>query len=374
MKIGGATMKVNYRQISILIFLSFISLKLLALPSLMYAESGTTGLIGTIVLMMIDFIYAIMLVDILKKCKYKSLVELLDNLFGKVISRLILICFALRFAVNLALLTNGLEFFIIENLYTNLNWLVYILPMLAIVGFMMYKGIRNIGRVSELEYVIIVTGCIYITLKSISAVTPYFILPFFENGIRPVLNAGYSHICWFGSATFIIVLVGKVDFQQEKKKKLEFMLFFSIILVSFMHFVFYCLFDKTSALHGFAISAIGQYNTNATLTGELAWLVMSLWIITQIVQIALYGYCIVECLTMVFGGKAKYAWVMFVNLFLLVWCYLNEKTIHLENVFFSNYLIIPVFIVQYILPIIIFVFELIRRHKVVKNEKVKAHI
>ena len=48
------TTKINYRQTCILVFLSQIALKFLALPSLMYMESGNESMCIALVMMITE--------------------------------------------------------------------------------------------------------------------------------------------------------------------------------------------------------------------------------------------------------------------------------------------------------------------------------
>ena len=60
-------MKINYRQLSIITFMSFIALKFLALPSLLYIESKNMSMFVSLILMIIDGLYAFVILDLMKK-------------------------------------------------------------------------------------------------------------------------------------------------------------------------------------------------------------------------------------------------------------------------------------------------------------------
>ena len=60
---SGDSMKINYRQLSIMVFMSFIALKFLALPSLLYVESKNMSMLVALALMLIDGIYVFVLLD-----------------------------------------------------------------------------------------------------------------------------------------------------------------------------------------------------------------------------------------------------------------------------------------------------------------------
>ena len=156
-------MTINYRQVSVLTLLSLISMKFLALPSLMYLESDNMTWFVTLVLMLIDAVFAFLILSLIKRSGSKNLFEFLKEIFRTVFSKLILALLIFRYFVAFTNLTNGLEFFIEENFYHTFNWPIFIIPMAIVTGFMCYKGIRNIGRVSEIFVWAIVFSCVYIS-------------------------------------------------------------------------------------------------------------------------------------------------------------------------------------------------------------------
>ena len=176
-------MKINYRQLSIMVFMSFIALKFLALPSLMYVISGNMSYLVALVLMIVDGLYVFLILDLMKKSGQKNLYEFMRECLGPVLSKIILIVLIIKYALVSANISKGLEFFVVENLYTEFNWVVFVLPLIILVGFMVYKGIRNIARVSEMICWAIVVGVIYIGLKAIAGVDILSYLPMFHDGV-----------------------------------------------------------------------------------------------------------------------------------------------------------------------------------------------
>ncbi len=369
-------MKINYRQMSILVFMCFISLKLLALPSLLYVDARNMGWFVSLVLMILDAIYAFMIIDLIKKNQDKNVYEFMKNTVGTFIAKLFLIILGFRFLLIVANISKGLEFFVIENFYTEFKWLIFIIPLLILISFMVYKGIRNIARVSELMYIPIAIGVLYIALKSISHVDALTFLPLFKDGVKPVFEASYHHMCWFGSSTFLIMLFGRVDFEKERKRKLVFYIIIAILIIQLMFFVFYGLYETTSPTHTYAISDVSQFISERSSIDALSWLISSFWIVGQVLQIAIYGFCFVQCFKSVFNVKSQNLAVFILCVILFGWSYLGEKTINLESIFFSDWLNILMIATQYIIPLILFIVDLFKRmkRKVVKYEKVENNI
>ena len=83
-------MKISYRQLSVLVFMSFIALKFLALPSLLYEISGNMSIFVAFVLMLVDGFYVYLLLGLMKKCNEKNIFDFMRKCFGTVITKFFL--------------------------------------------------------------------------------------------------------------------------------------------------------------------------------------------------------------------------------------------------------------------------------------------
>lgn len=380
-------MKINYRQLSIIVFMSFIALKLLALPSLLYKQAGNVTWFVILILMIIDAVYAYFIISLMKKNQEKNIYEFMKNTIGVVLTKVLMFLLMLKFLLVVANLVKGLEFFVAENLYNKLDWIIFYLPLIALVSFLIYKGVRNIARVSEVFFFAIIIGCVYIGLKAVASVDLLAFLPMFKDGFAPLLNCAYTHLSWFGSSTFLFLLFGKVDFSNEKKSMLIKYMIYAILLVQFLTFIFLGLFDITAPIHNFCISDISQFYSGIQSTDEISWLVVSLWVVAQAVQIAIYSYCLMLTIMFTFKIKNKTFPIILVSGFILLLGYASEKTVNLEQIFFSDFASILTIISQYLIPIILFIGYMLRTNKekrievskttkktVVENEKIENHI
>ncbi len=355
-----------------MVFMSFIALKFLALPSLLYMESKNMSMFVALALMIVDGLYVFILLDLMKKSGEKNIYEFMKSCVGTFFTKIILIILILKYALVVGNISKGLEFFVVENLYSEYNWFVFVLPLMILVGFMVYKGVRNIARVGEIVCWAIVIGLIYIALKALSGVDVLSFLPFFKDGFKPLVNSAWIHLSWFGSATFMFMLFGFVDFREEKKSRMIKYIIFAILIVQLLYFVFYGLFGVTCPTHNYCISDISQFSSTYSAIDELSWLVVSMWIVAQAIQLALFSYCIAQALKFLFDMKDNWIPTIIVMLYLLAWSFIGENTIRMEQIFFTPYASIITFVAQYVLPIILEVAYSIK-HRVGKNKMRLKH-
>lgn len=367
-------MKINYRQMSILVFMSFIAVKLLALPSWLYIDSKNMSWLVVVVLMTIDMLFGLIIINLMKKTECKNFFEFLKSLFGQIGSRLILLLLSIKYMVVLALLEKGLEFFILENLYEDFSWFVYGLPLIAICGFMVYKGIRNIARVAEFFWVIIIVGCIFIAIRAISGVDFKEFLPLFSEGPEPIVKSSFYHLSWFGASSFIFMLYGKVDFKSRSHVKPILFMLGAIALVMTLVVIFYGLFGNTSPLHQFCLSDISQYTKDNSSISELSWFVVCLWIVAQIIQISLYGFCFVSAVMYTFNIHNRVIGVSALVLFIFLWKGISYYIVDSEKIFLSGITSSITIASDYILPIILIIANGIKESKRRGYEKNKNSI
>ena len=353
-----------------MVFLSFVALKFFALPGVMYTHAENMSWVVTLSLVLIDGLYTLWILSLMKKNQSKNFLEFLTDIMGPVFARILLIILLVKYALLAGHIVKGLDLFVVENLYAKLDWYIYILPLMGLIGFMIYKGIRNIGRVSELIVWPIAIGCIYIGFKGLSGVEWMEFLPFFKDGFAPLLKCSYSYISWFGSSVFLFALFGYVDFETEKKSTIFKYLFLALFVIMLLHIVFYGLFGRVSPTHGYCISDVGQYSAERSSVDELSWLVVSLWIVAQVVQLALFCFCMSKCIQFIFNAKMSIWSDLSVVGFLFAWSLTGERIVKLEKIYFSNFLSILTIVTQYILPIILWIgFSINEKQKRRKNEK-----
>lgn len=369
-------MKINYRQMSICVFMSFISVKLLAMPGWMYIESGINSWFVALVMMLIDLLYGLLIVELMKKCECRNIYEFMREIVGVVLAKIFLIFFGLKMLLVIGNLGKGMELFVTDNLYEEFQWILFGIPLLIVTTFMMYKGIRNIGRVMEVFWLAIVAGCIFIALKSCADVEILSFLPLFRDGAMPLLRSAFIHAGYFGSSTFLLLLYGDVDLKKGKTHNVAWYMLGAVVFVVGVMVVYYGLFDKTSPMYQFCLSDISQFESTRSTVGELNWLIVALWIVAQTIMFAMYGYCFTKVVSYLFHTTNPTPGILVVDIYILIWGFISSKAIHAEYLFISPFASWMTIITEYIIPLILWLGFWVKRRKEkkVKYEKTKNHI
>ena len=115
-------MKISYRQMSVMLFLSFIALKFLVLPSVLYLESTNSSWFVVLIFMIIDGLYALLIINLMRKNQNTNIYDFIKETLGTFLAKLLLSILALQFFLQIANIVKGLEFFVTENFYNNFHW------------------------------------------------------------------------------------------------------------------------------------------------------------------------------------------------------------------------------------------------------------
>ena len=364
-------MKMSYRQASIIIFYMLVAFKVLSLPSLMYQTCKNDGYLAVFIMMLVDAVLIWASLKILKQAKDKNIYDFIKEKTGCVIAKILVIALTLVPLIHLGIKTKGLEWFLVKNLYTKFEWFQFAIPMALITCYMIYKGVRNIGRVSEFFIWVIVIGVLIIIIRGFSSVDWSFFLPILSKGVKPVLNAIYDYLAWFGIGGELLLFAGCIDFNQEKKSKVFFYSAIAIILVQLVLWCFYGAYGVMSSTHNFAISDISQISNANIALDELSWLIVTVWAIAQILHVAIYGYLFCRGLQLIFNIKNDTVATLILFVTLIVWIFWGEHTIALEKLFLHEVVVWVMIAGQYITPLIVFVLSFVKKKSGAIKSKTK---
>lgn len=158
----------------------------------------------------------------------KTLVEILRNQFGKIFGTIVAVFYIWYFIHLAALVTRNFGEYMITTNYTETPILFIIICCMVVVAYGIKKGLEVMVRPSEILVPIIIFFVLLLTIALIKRYNYTNLLPFLENGIKPVLKSSFS--VWtfpFGeTVTFLMVF----PFLNQKKKLLK--ISFSAVLVT----------------------------------------------------------------------------------------------------------------------------------------------
>lgn len=355
--------KVNFRQVSIIIFYLLVSLKFLALPSLVYQDAGADSWLVFLVMALVDIGLIWVSIYLIRTANEKNLYEFLKNRIGVIFTKIVLILFFVVFVLDILDGITGIYRLLVEDFYTDIKWYNYIVPLLCLISFMAYKGIRNIGRVCEIFVWVVIVALVFVIFKSLAEFDFFFFLPGFTKGVTPVFKSIITHISWFGSPIAIIFFIGDVDKLTYKKSMLWKYILIAIFEIFILITVFYGVFKDTAGMHSFAMSDLSQVANESTAIDEISWFTVIVWVLAQILSLSIIFYASVGCLRYIFNIGNSWLPILIINTLIVIYMNVDSLTVSLEKNFFTPPVLIAEWVTKIGVMLAIFIANLIYQKK-----------
>lgn len=354
---------ITHRQFAIIIFLSMIALNFLTLPALMYSIAGHNSIITIFIGMIIDVILIMIAYKLLKDSKEKNFYEYSKKYLGTIATKGITILLLVGFLIQLFISSYELFYYISDNLYDEMRWIIFSFPLVTCIGITAYRGIRNIARSSEYLFIFIVVGVTIIMIKGVPNaqffLVPETIIPELEN----IFSAYFSYSAWIGSASIIYLMFGKIDFSTPKKSYIFWAVAGSIVLTQIVVFIFYGLFQVTANQHYFALADISQISSTASSLYRLQWLIISIWIVELLIYSSILLYCCSKCLRFTLPFLSKDLSIVLLMIAILVWLYFSYTNNNIVNYLSNTTISIIILSYNFIPPIILGTARLLKGRK-----------
>lgn len=345
--------KVSVSQLALLILLVMMGGKFLTLPSILAEDVGHDSWLVICFAFLWD---AICLAFLLWAVKINTSNLSFDGVVNLTLSKWackpILIVFFVLFVSKIIVLLDSCYKTFAVTFDVNTNWILFVIPIMAVAGFAIYRGFNSIARVSQVLFALIILSIIAILIYPITKTQFASLTPIGEAGWGNIVGTAFNHSFWFSDYIFIYFVFGDI----KRSKKL-----FSPIFVSFsvgvamtvlLNAVFVALFGSFAPNVDIAMSKIGLFALSTSSVGRWDWLTFTVWLTSVIIKVIVYTFCAYRCIEKLFeryfGGVNLF--VMGALTLLLMLPMFISATTFVQT--FVQWCILPFALVQYLLPLL----------------------
>ena len=353
--------KINSRQLCFIILTLSSVGKLFFLPGLISGMAEEGLIISTLINYVLDFSLLLIILGLYNKSSKGSFYKVLEDVFGKKISKIILVFYAIFFIVKVIIPMieekNSIEFTFYE---TQPNVLTFI-PIFIITFYISIKGIKSFGKGLEIVTPIFLVGVLTIILLSFTVGDYNNLLPFFAKKPQVLFNASYKTLLWFGDPIFILFLLCEVKQDEKLNRKIILHYILSAIIIVVILTIFYAVFYSIAKRQFYAPLKMSKYSITLSNIGRFDYVATLLLSFASIFHIALPILLSSSILKRVFKFNKSYISPLIVNLTACVLCLVFENGFFNLLNWFQNYGILFLIIFTYLLPCLVYI--LYRRDK-----------
>lgn len=285
---------ISMHQFCAIIFILLIGNKLLVLPSMLYETGKNDALLFIIFALIIDFLCIMLFVYANNKSKNSFFFERSEQVFGKFISKVLAVAFIAYFLLKSFLTLKETEKFLSTTIYTSLDGVMFIIPIILVVLYVVAKGIQNVGRITEVFSGIVFFGILLSLLIAIPNINLDGILPFGVASAGEYLDMLSKSAMWFGNYFVLYFLIGRVEIDKKSYKKVSLTVIIASLLVVALFWCFYSIFETSSVIYHFAISDITSFAPALSSLAKIDWFTVLFYGFTMVLQLILHFYIVIR--------------------------------------------------------------------------------
>lgn len=204
---------VSSKQLIALTFIVGLGLNILNLPALTVMAGGRDGWFTMLLIGAADCLLLYCTLFVMDKMKRSRRAMGAAKVFSAVFS----VLFALWAAVKLILILGEIRLFFGKIVFENLDWLVFLVLPLALVGVLGASTCRGMGRLSELALPLgVITVAVLLFTAYAGDVKLSDILPILYKN-TDALTSPLKLMLWTGNYPVLFCLFKKVDFKKHTK-------------------------------------------------------------------------------------------------------------------------------------------------------------
>ena len=354
--------QVSTRQFVVVQFLVALAVKMFMLPALMLRVVGKDSYIVMLAWIAFEFVDLTFVVLLARRNPDKTMYEILTDAFGKVVSRVIVALFTLFVCAKGLLVLGELKTFFIITMYADINWVVMLIPLMALLCAFGIRSLRSIGRTAELITPVIVVSTLVLSGLLLGDIEFANLLPVMENGFAPIKKGMLTFPMWFGDVSFLLMFLGNIKINRGFIWKSYLSKLVATALVMLFSVTLFSTYANVSTLidYGNNVSNMTQLSMGAQDNGRFDLMFYCIWLFTVFLKLALIFYFFTPNLGIIVGTRNNY---LMSPICAAVWYAVSAFVLRNENVsylFFTSAVKYALCPVAFVMPMLLYITALLK--------------
>ena len=287
---------ISAHQMGVIAGVLLFTLKMSALPSLIYNYNGAGSIISVIVVITLNALFLGLVVWVKQKYKSESLYDILVNKIGIVLTKLLYFIFFLFFFLKILLvISDGFTFIkdVADDEFTISNIFICFLPVIVALA---YSGIRNLGRTCEFFLPFIIISLSLAIAFSVIPVNSWSLGSLTKEGFNGFFNSIFKLSFWTGDLFALIIFLDKIELKKGKIKEVFIPFGIMAIILVVLFILYYLLYQETSLFHVNLLNDVVQYAIGTAKGWHMDIFAIIVYIVNMYLQGGILLYCTNECL------------------------------------------------------------------------------
>lgn len=261
--------KLKLRQACLFISVFSLVTKIIILPSVVASFSKENLWISAILNFLLDGAMLFFILKIGEKFKGLTFFQILKENLGDVATKIILFLYFIYFLLKAYSPIMEQKNFIEIALYETTHVVWIFAPIFLISTFFSYKGLKTVGRLSDLLVWFAIFAYAVLIALSLPVANFSNLLPIIGVPFKNVAKGSFFSLLWYFDSTYFLFLIG--CFKPERLSKTKVMLSYLACALAVVIFfaVLYCEFGPLTERQYFAPIKMGKYFLSVSNSGRV---------------------------------------------------------------------------------------------------------
>lgn len=336
--------KLNVKQICS-VFLAVTPLvKIVTAPAVFSSYCNEKLWQPFLILLAFDLAFFCVIFAIATKNPSKTFFQILCENYSPSFAKTIMFFYALFFLARSFLPIIEQKEFIENAFYETLPQAPVFYPVFAVTFYLCLKGIKSLGRVSQLLVISSGVGIFLILFLSLLTGNFFSLFPIFAFSSKSAPICALNGLSWFNDSIYLLFFIGGFKPSKKNKRCIILSFLFSSFIILFFFLTFYSIFSYIAPTQKLALNSMSIFGVTLVNVGRFDYIALFLLALSSVVSISLPIVIATQCLKDCFSIKNS----LFPALVLcLIVCILTA-------LFSTKYQNVLAFITSYLTPAYIF--------------------
>lgn len=287
--------KLCTRQVCFIMFAYSAAGKLLMLPALLSYYCGPDLVFPALAIYCVQIAVVWAVAYACSKTD-RTFFGMLEDTFGKVVSKIFAWLFALFFAACALLPMLEQKLFVQSIFYDTIPSLITFLPFFILSVYVGAKGLKNAGRVADIVLPLFSAAMLVLLIMSFGECNFSWLLPVLKTPANSLITGGGFAMYNFADGAVMLMLAGRFKYRRGDAAKITISYAASALFVLLFLAVFYSIFSSLAPDQYFAVSKIAIFFSALSLVGRVDLIAVYTVELCMLFALILYIQLSVTCI------------------------------------------------------------------------------
>lgn len=334
-------------------FIAFLPLiKIISAPSAFAAFCGEKLWIPVVLLFLADILLISLFIFYAKRRDYLPFFDILTKDYSKGFARAVFFVYAIFFLLRAFIPLCEYKYLVESGFYEVMPRSEIFFPVFALTFYMAVKGLKVLGRCSEIAAPITIAGMLIVFYLTVGSSDFGNLLPVFYGSGKREVTCALKNTFWFNDAIYFIMFCGHFKNEKNTVRKIFICYAVSAVFTLIFYVCFYAVFYTVAPLEKTALSSVSIFSVTLINVGRFDYLALFMLMISGVFAISVPVCASVKCFGRAFQTGKTLVPSIIVNALLLVCVAMFSSKLSFIIEFYQNNLA-PFFIIcGYFLPLL----------------------